>query len=149
MQPLIVPGVLDSLGAIANYVKEVAAAANLDKKATYRLRLAADEIATNIITYGYEKAGLEGVLCIQATLDERSLTVVIEDEAAPFDPLSRLPQALEMMQRPIAEQTYNGRGIFLVLESVDEFRYERAGDRNRNIFVMHRPLAQGEQEQKK
>lgn len=141
MQPLIVPGVLNSLEAIAHYVKEAAAAANLDKKATYRLRLAADEIATNIITHGYEEAGLEGDLYIQATLEARALTVVIEDEAAPFEPLARLPQALEMMQRPIAEQTYNGRGIFLVLASVDRFLYERAGDRNRNIFAMNRAIA--------
>ncbi len=136
MQPLIVPGAIDSLGAIANYVKAAAAAANLDKKATYRLRLAADEIATNIITHGYEEAGLEGDLSLQATINDRALTLTIEDTAAPFDPLSRLPQAREMMQRPIAEQTRNGRGIFLVLESVDEFRYERSGDRNRNILTV-------------
>lgn len=140
MQPLSVPGNLDALGAIANYIKEAASAADLDKKAIYRLRLAVDEIATNIITHGYEEAGLEGSLELQAVIDANTLTFVIEDTAEAFDPLALLPQAREMLQKPIEAQTINGRGIFLVLESVDKFLYERVGNRNRNIFVMNRSL---------
>lgn len=139
MQSITVPGNLESIGAIANYVKAAAAAANLDKKATYRLRLAVDEIVTNIITHGYDESGLEGVIDVRADIDDRTLTLVIEDTAVAFDPLARLPQAIEMLQRPLAEQTDNGRGIFLVIESVDKFLYERVGDRNRNIFAVDRP----------
>ncbi|MEQ8963773.1 MAG: ATP-binding protein, partial [Coleofasciculus sp. C2-GNP5-27] len=60
LEPLTVSGTLDSLGAIAQYVLQAAQAANLDKKASYNLRLAVDEIATNIIIHGYEDVGLEG-----------------------------------------------------------------------------------------
>lgn len=81
MQPLTVPGTLDSLKAIANYVLAAAAAAGLDKKASYHLHLAADEIATNIITYGYQEAGRSGAVDLRAELDENTLTVILEDRA--------------------------------------------------------------------
>ena len=42
-----------------------------------------DEIATNIITHGYDENGLEGNIFIQIEIDEKSLTVYIEDTAIP------------------------------------------------------------------
>ena len=30
-----------------------------------------------------------------------------------------------------------GLWVYLALQGVDQFRYERVSDRNRNIFVMH------------
>ncbi|HXV96967.1 MAG TPA: ATP-binding protein, partial [Anaerolineae bacterium] len=64
MEALTVPGTLDSLSVIGKYVLTAAATAGLDKKVSYRLRLAVDEIATNIITHGYDEANLEGVIKI-------------------------------------------------------------------------------------
>ncbi|WP_017715353.1 ATP-binding protein [Kamptonema formosum] len=139
MQPLTVPGTLDSLKAIANYVLAAADAAGLDKKASYNLRLAADEIATNIITYGYLEAGRSGAVDLRAEVGENTLTVTLEDTAEAFDPLLKYAQQKKMLQLPIEQQTIPGRGIILVVESVDKFLYERVGDRNRNIFVMNRP----------
>ncbi|MBW4497519.1 MAG: ATP-binding protein [Oscillatoria princeps RMCB-10] len=139
MQPLTVPGTLDSLKAIANYVLAAAAAAGLDKKASSHLRLAADEIATNIITYGYQEAGGSGAVDLRAELDEKTLTITLEDTAEAFDPLLKVAEEEKMLQLPIKQQTINGRGIILAIESVDKFLYERVGDRNRNIFVMNRP----------
>jgi anti-sigma regulatory factor (Ser/Thr protein kinase) len=51
MKSSTVPATLDSLGPIADYVMAAAAAAGLDRRASYRLRLAVDEIATNIMGY--------------------------------------------------------------------------------------------------
>jgi serine/threonine-protein kinase RsbW len=60
MERLQVPGTVDSLAAISTYVVGAAAAAGLDKQAAYGLRLAVDEIATNAIVHGYQKAGQSG-----------------------------------------------------------------------------------------
>jgi anti-sigma regulatory factor (Ser/Thr protein kinase) len=136
MDSLTVPGNLDSLGAIASYVAEVSAAAGLDKKATYKLRLAVDEIATNIIVYGYEEAGIAGDVNLHAKIDDKSLTLSLEDTGIAFDPTQKaltqdLNQPLEM--RPIG-----GLGIYLAIDGVDQFQYERIGECNRNILVVHR-----------
>ncbi len=132
------PGNLDSLGPIREYVKSAAATAGLDKKATYDLCLAVDEIATNIVLYGYEEVGRSGMLDVCTNMDEHELTVTIEDDADPFDPRQiGLPDD-EDLNQPLEERPIGGLGLFLALQGVDDFRYERAGERNRSILVVHR-----------
>ena len=137
MQPLTLPGILDSLSAIGQYVNTVALAAGLDKKVAYRLRLAVDEIATNIIIHGYQEAGLSGDVVILSEIDQDALTITLEDTSAPFDP--RGLGRPEQIDRPIHERPIGGLGIYLTIESVDKFDYEYVNNRNRNIFVVKRP----------
>jgi serine/threonine-protein kinase RsbW len=136
MKRSTVPATLDSLGAIAEFVLAAAASAGLDRRASYRLRLAVDEIATNIIVHGYAKACIQGALELFADVHDRTLTFVIEDTGAAFDPRqASVPETdLPLEQRPIG-----GLGVYLAIRSVDEFLYERIGDRNRTICKMHRP----------
>lgn len=138
MQPLSVPGTLDSLRAIANYVKEVAAAAGLDKKAAYNLRLAVDEIATNIILYGYEEVAQQGLIKLQADINEQALTLYIEDTGAAFNPMQKLNMEEELIKLPIEQRPIGKLGVYLAIEGVDKFFYERVEDRNRNTFVVNR-----------
>jgi len=49
IETLTVPAHLDSLKPIAEYVMKVAKMAGLDKKSMYKLRLAVDELATNML----------------------------------------------------------------------------------------------------
>jgi serine/threonine-protein kinase RsbW len=139
MEPLSVPGTLDSLGAIAEYVKAASAAAGLDKKAAYRLRLAVDEIATNVITHGYAEAGLEGMVDIRAEIDAETLIISIEDAGEAYDPLER--EAPDDLKLPLEQREIGGLGVYLVCQNVDEFFYERVGNQNRNTFIMNRPAA--------
>jgi len=143
MKPSTVPATLDSLGAIAEYVMAAAASAGLDKRASYRLRLAVDEIATNIIVHGHTKAGLQGALELRADIDDRTLTLAIEDTGIAYDPRQApVPDtSLPLEQRPIG-----GLGVYLAMKSVDEFLYERVGDRNRSTFKMHLSSAPIEEE---
>jgi serine/threonine-protein kinase RsbW len=135
MEPLTVPGNLSSLSLIADYVMSAAKLAGLDKKSAYRLRLAIDEVATNIIVHGYEEAEISGNLDIHTTLDGKSLTLFVEDTGDPFDPTkAALPDNLD---QPLENRTLGGLGVYLTLQGVDRFIYERIGDHNRNIFIMN------------
>lgn len=136
MNPLIVPGKLDSLSQIAQYVLAAAAEAELEKKASYGLRLAVDEIATNIIIHGYEESGREGNLELWAELSDRSLIIFIEDTAVTYDPIEQaLPEDLDKHPH---EKTMGGLGVYLAIQGVDKFSYERVENRNRNIFTVER-----------
>lgn len=139
MKSLCLPATLAALEPIGDYVVEATTRAGLDASAAYKLRLAVDEIATNIITHGYEEAGLSGDVCVSGDLSETSLAVVLEDSGVPFDPLSRPLPSEDDLNLPLEERTIGGLGIYLVLKGVDQFRYERVGERNRNIFVVNRP----------
>jgi serine/threonine-protein kinase RsbW len=143
MKPSIVPATLDSLGAIAEYVMAAAASAGLDKRASYRLRLAVDEIATNIIVHGYASAGLQGALELRADIDAGSLTIAIEDSGVAYDPRQAPVPDIDL---PLEQRPIGGLGVYLASRSVDEFRYERVGDRNRTIFKMLLPSISTEEE---
>jgi phosphoserine phosphatase RsbU/P len=140
MQALTVAGTLDSLAAIGQYVMAAASEAGLDKKRSYALRLAVDEIATNSILHGYEEAGLEGVLTLRADIDDQALTVTLEDTGAPFDPTTFRPPTEEDLQLPLEDRPIGGLGVYLAIQGSDEFGYKRVGKLNRNLFVMHRAV---------
>jgi anti-sigma regulatory factor (Ser/Thr protein kinase) len=143
MKPLTVPGTPDSLKSIAEYVMAASAAAGLDKKASYYLRLAVDEIATNIITHGYAEMDNKGVLDLQAEIDEKTATIIIEDTGIPYDP--RQAPIPDSLNQPLEKRKIGGLGVYLALRNVDKFLYERVGNRNRNIFVMNRTSATPEE----
>lgn len=139
MEPLTVPGILDSLSAIAEYVMTAAKTAGLDKKSSYKLRLAVDEVATNIITHGYEEAGLTGEIYVNSLLDENSIAIVVEDTGKAYDPAQSEAVEEDTITKPIEERKIGGLGLYLVMQGVDKFSYERVANRNRHTFVMHRP----------
>lgn len=130
------PGTLDSLDDIRQLVKEAAQQAALSKKVTYNLLIAIDEIATNIIVHGYEENGLTGSVDVLTQQTDKQLTVMLEDDAAPFDPMSHNLPDEAFFARPLEERPIGGMGIHLTINSVDEFKYELANNRNRNIFIV-------------
>lgn len=137
MEPLTVAATLDSLAAIADYVMRAAAAAHLGKKSAYHLRLAVDEIATNIINYGYSPTEPNPFIILHAHLDDSRLTLSLEDAAVEFNPLHRLPEEEVCTHLPCEERSIGGLGILLAVAGVDDFNYARIGDRNFNTFTVN------------
>ncbi|WP_448562829.1 ATP-binding protein [Trichothermofontia sp.] len=138
MEPLSVPGVLDSLGEIASYVMAAAKEVGLEKKAAYNLRLAVDEIATNIVVYGYQGGDSNRTIVVNVEISDQSLTVILEDTAPKFDPTQQeLPDADDLKQ-PLADRPIGGLGVYLAVQGVDQFQYQRLHNKNRNIFVVDR-----------
>ena len=137
MEALRVPASLESLGAIGEFVMKAAARAGVDKRAAYRLRLAVDEIATNVVVHGRpgEHGGPDDVV-VEAAIDDAGLTVTLEDAGPEFNPIER--ETPGHLEQPIHERPIGGLGVFLAVRGVDQFRYERVGGWNRNIFVVHR-----------
>jgi serine/threonine-protein kinase RsbW len=134
LEPLKVQGRAEMLTQLMDYVAWAAAGAGLGESAIYRLSLAVDEIATNIVQYGYEQGHLRGELKVWADADAEKLIVYLEDTGHPFDP--RLVPPPDDLNRPLEERRTGGLGIFLALWGVDQFIYERDGELNRSIFLM-------------
>jgi serine/threonine-protein kinase RsbW len=135
MEMLVVPGQLDSLETIRSFITSAAAKSGLDKLRTYRLTLAVDEIATNIISYGYKGSGLQGDVRVLANSTDTGLEITLEDTAPPYDPFAA-DQPVEL-DAPIEERQIGGLGVFLAVNGVDQFRYEYVDGYNRNIFFMN------------
>jgi serine/threonine-protein kinase RsbW len=134
MEPLTVTGNLNSIEELVNYVVTAASKAGLNRRATYCLRLAVDEIATNIITYGYEAAGLTGELEVTAVFQPNQLVIELKDSGEPFDPRQAPPPP--NLKQPLQKRNAGNLGIFLAMWGVDCFQYEQTRSHNRNIFIM-------------
>jgi len=131
---LTLPATLDSLGRVRAFAREAAERAGVDARRTYALQVALDEIATNVVNYGYGPSHTDGVLGLRAEVAGEALVVTIEDWGPAFDPRKRKLPSEEELSRPLEEREIGGLGIFLALEGVDRFDYRRVGDRNENIF---------------
>ncbi|KAB2935997.1 MAG: anti-sigma regulatory factor [Candidatus Contendobacter sp.] len=132
-----IPANLAALSDIRQLVTLACQNARLSEEATYRLALAVDEIATNIITHGYEEQGLSGRIGVSIERTDQSLTVVLEDTGAAYDPRTQSLPTAEDLDRPLEDREIGGLGIFLALQGVDCFDYQRSNNVNRNIFGMN------------
>ena len=101
----------------------------------YRLRLATEELVTNIVTHGY--GGRDGTIDIDAGSDDHWVWVRIEDDAPEFDPTAHDPAPRLAVDPGLAP--LGGFGLFLALSSVDRLEHTRAGGRNRNLLKIRRP----------
>jgi anti-anti-sigma factor len=97
---------------------------------TFQINLVLDELVTNVISYGYRDTA-EHLINLRMKLSGEELTIVMEDDGLPFNPLE---QAAPELDKPIAEKEVGGLGIFLVRKLVDSVEYRRQADKN--ILVM-------------
>ena len=139
MEQQIFPGTLDALEPIRKYVEAAAQSAGFDHKATYKLCLAVDEIATNVVIHGYEEAGLNGDLKIKASVDNDTLVISLEDQGKPYDPnLHTVPEADDLSQ-PLETRKIGGLGILLAQDGVDDLQYSATGEANVHRFTIRLP----------
>jgi anti-sigma regulatory factor (Ser/Thr protein kinase) len=134
MNSLRLPAELTSLEQVARCVLEHAERAGLSAEAAYRLRLAVDELATNVVMHGYR--GRPGELRLSTGTDQQTAWVRLEDDAPCFDPSAGclLPHAeLPLSQRPVG-----GLGIHLALTALDGFSHSYTDGHNTSTLVIRR-----------
>jgi len=136
-QSQIFEAVAESLEPMRNFISAFGSAMSIDKNRVYKLCLAVDEIAANIINYGYPMAGInDGTIKVTIEYNDKKLTIVLEDDAIPFDPLRKLLPTPDDLAKPIEEKPIGGLGILIARQSVDTFNYEFTDGKNRNTFVV-------------
>jgi len=136
MDAVTLPGTLDALSPIRDYVKEAAASAGLDHTATYNLLLAVDEIATNVILHGYEEAGLQGNISVAATRQDDSLVIHLSDNGKSYDPQLHQEPDDEGLFKELSDRPIGGLGIMLAKDGVDDLQYESTEQGNVHRFVV-------------
>jgi len=144
MKTLVVPAVLESLAALRQFAREAAAGAGIDEGRAYELQLAVDEIATNIINYGYRDRQPSAEISIHGEASDSGLLITLEDAAPAFDPRggALLPDA-DSLAMPLEEREVGGLGIYLAVNGVDRFEYRYENGHNFNIFEVYKKPVTG------
>lgn len=96
-----------------------------------RFALAAEELVSNIIKYGYPDGG-EGVIECEVVRRDGAIQAVIRDNGVPFNPLdvSEPDTTLSLEARETG-----GLGVLLVRRMFDDVRYERRNGQNITTIV--------------
>jgi anti-sigma regulatory factor (Ser/Thr protein kinase) len=114
------------LPSLAEGIEAFALAHDLPPRVALELQVVLDEVIVNITRHGYQ--GETGrPIVVELKLDPGLVTVRIEDEAGPFNPLL-LPQP--DLSPPPEERKSGGLGVYLVRKLMDEVEYERVGEKN-------------------
>lgn len=124
--------------AVTGFVGLLSHKAELPRGKAYWLRLAAEEITTNIAQHGYRGTG---PVRLTGGIQADRVWLRIEDKAPAFDPGTYDPGP-RLATKP-SEREAGGFGLLLALHKLDEFCYERAGGTNRNTLIMYREAAGG------
>lgn len=89
--------------------------------------LAIEEMATNILKYGYDDTVPHKIL-LRVQIDPDGLLVVLEDDGHEFNPLQAPQPDLDL---PVEQRKLGGVGIHLVRKLAAQVDYERCNGRNR------------------
>ena len=99
--------------------------ASCNLKETLALRLACEEIVTNVTTYAYPE-GAEGFLDIDIQKTDR-ITIRFEDGGVPFNPLEQKTPNTKLSWK---KRRVGGLGIFLISRKMDDVRYVYENQKN-------------------
>jgi serine/threonine-protein kinase RsbW len=126
-----------AVGQIADALEAFCQAEALPEETAWRLKVAMDEIVTNVVAHGTNgQAG--GTIDVWFCRDRDIVEVRVEDDGVPFDPLSRPDPDVT---RPLEDRQPGGLGIALIKGLLDDVRYERT---TRNILTLRKGLQTGE-----
>ncbi len=113
---------LDDLQRLLPQIEEYGARRQIAKEDLFSVRLAVEEMITNTLKYGYGDEAEHDIL-IQLHLHEGALTIRIEDDAEAFNPIAASSAASN-------GNAAGGHGLKLVRALMDEWHYQREGDKN-------------------
>lgn len=119
-QQIEVPGEWASIAMLMAFTDSVEAQLPLSADQCYLMRLVIEEIATNIVKYGYGEADRD-VIQLTCDCEGELLRVTIRDRGQPFDP--REHPDPDLSGDNISERAEGGLGLFFVRQLADQVEY--------------------------
>ena len=121
------PGGDDAIARASKFLDDLAEAYAIPPAVLTDLRIAFDEVVTNIVKYGRSRE-----IRVRCVVRDGRLETTIEDDGVAFDPLQA---PVPDVGAPIAERAVGGLGIHFVKNLMSSVDYERIGGRNRLTLV--------------
>ncbi|MBQ9016072.1 MAG: ATP-binding protein [Firmicutes bacterium] len=100
-------------------------------KTQMQIAIAAEEIYVNIARYAYKPGTGEVTVRLEVTDEPAAASLTFIDSGTPFDPLKKTDPDITLSAE---ERDIGGLGIYMTKKSMDEVRYEYAGEKN--VFTM-------------
>lgn len=128
---LTVQAVIGSMPEVRSFIRLWAAKVGLDDDAAYHCQLAVDEACTNIIEHGYRGNDPARSITIVCEQSPDALTIILQDDAPPFNPLAHQPDSDPLFQ-------IGGWGLTLIQRMMNEVSYHYEPPHNYLTLVKHK-----------
>jgi serine/threonine-protein kinase RsbW len=122
------------LARLGERVEQFGIESGLPPDDTAAVNLALDELVTNVIKYAYDDDREHGIH-VTVTLRADLVTITVEDEGKPFNPLEAPSPNLDL---PIEDWPIGGLGVHIVKSIADTLDYRR--ERGRNVVRVEKRL---------
>jgi len=126
-EQLLIPNDLAALETLTGFVDGFCQRHGLSADLVFDLNLSLEEIVVNVITHGYDDAGVHQIAVSLGTHDGW-VSATVEDDASEFNPLDVPPPDLDAK---LEQRQIGGLGLHLVKNLMQELNWSREGDRNR------------------
>jgi len=117
----------DAMEPVLEMIDRVGDAYGLPDEVLTNLRIALDEVVTNIVKYAYNDAKRHE-FTIRCEVRGGALETVVEDDGIAYDPLQAPAPDLSVS---FDERKVGGLGVHFVKNLMSAVSYERIGNRNR------------------
>ena len=118
---------LSELETLCQHLNKFGQITGLSLTCATDINICLDELFTNIVSYGFAD-DQEHIIRFTINLDNHVLTIKIEDDGVPFNPLKKKAPKLPA---DVESANIGGLGIHITRELVDEINYERKRGKNR------------------
>ena len=132
------PARFASLTETAAFVEAFCGRHGIDTGLALKLTLVLEELFTNTITHGFGAECDAPVRIALSASHPRSVSIVFEDSAPAFDPLSGEARETAVLDGGFDERPVGGLGIHLVEQLATDKRYAREDGRNRLWLTLDR-----------
>ena len=118
---------LGGLETLCQHLNQFGKITGLSEACIHDMNICLDEMFTNIVSYGFED-DLEHIISFTINLDNLELTLIIEDDGIPFNPLEK-----KKPETPpdLIDIRIGGLGIHIVRKLMDALSYKRESNKNR------------------
>jgi anti-sigma regulatory factor (Ser/Thr protein kinase) len=118
---------LGELKTLCQHLNRFGEITGLSEACITDMNICLDEMFTNIVSYGFED-DLEHAISFTVNLDNLELTLIIEDDGIPFNPLEKK----EPETPPdLIDVRIGGLGIHIVRKLMDAISYKRECNKNK------------------
>jgi anti-sigma regulatory factor (Ser/Thr protein kinase) len=119
---------LSTIPPLIEWVEARCQEGGLSGELTFKLMLAIEEAATNVVSYAFAEMPPPHRIQIRIHIDDNRCIVEVIDNGRPFDPSAEPPPDLT---GPLEERDPGGLGIHLIRNMADRIEYRREDGQNR------------------
>jgi serine/threonine-protein kinase RsbW len=114
------------LESVISFVSDVCVRNSIPPETEHDLKLALDEMITNVATHAYPGSG-EHRFTLQITVSSEEFVARIEDDGVEFNPTEH---PIPDLDAPLEERKVGGLGIYLVRQIMTSVEYQRVAGKN-------------------